>query len=253
MPTKLEKILLAHIREANQNWNLFQEGEKVLVGISGGKDSLSLLTLLSRFPVELHAVHVQLNPEYPVHFLDYCRQYATVYQVETDIHKRVFAPDAKKNPCFICMRLRRKAVVSFAIENGFNKVFFGHHKNDVVETFLLNQIYSREISTMLPHQPLFDGQFHICRPLYLIPEPLLKTYAGEQNFPVVSESCPAAVHSRRNQIREWLANIQELNPRIDIVDNIFSSLKRINRPFIPLFPDSQDLKEIRKPKYKKSL
>ncbi|KUK56263.1 MAG: tRNA s2C32 biosynthesis protein [Marinimicrobia bacterium 46_47] len=252
MPTKLEKILLAHIREANQNWNLFQEGEKVLVGISGGKDSLSLLTLLSRFPVELHAVHVQLNLEYPVTFLDYCRQYATVYRVETDIHKKVFAADAEKNPCFICMRLRRKAVVSFAMEHGFKKVFFGHHKNDVVETLILNQIYSREISTMLPRQPLFDGLFHICRPLYLIPSPLLKTYAVEQSLPVVPEMCPAAVNSRRNQIREWLMDIQKLNPRIDIVNNIFSSLKRINRPFIPLFPDTQDLTEIRKPKYKKS-
>ncbi|MCD6233809.1 MAG: hypothetical protein DRP86_00210 [Candidatus Neomarinimicrobiota bacterium] len=250
MTTKLEKILLARIREANRNWDLFQEGEKLLVGVSGGKDSLSLLTLLSRFPVELHAVHVQLNSELPVHFLDYCKKYARIHLVKTDIHEKAFAPDAGKNPCFICMRLRRKTVVSFAVKNGFNKIFFGHHKNDVVETFLLNQIYGREISTMLPKQPLFDGQFHICRPMYMIPAPLLKTYAGEQKVPVAPETCPAAEHSRRNRIREWLNDLQEFNPRIDVVDNIFSSLKRINRPFIPVFPDTQDLTEIRKPKYK---
>lgn len=102
-------------------------------------------------------------------------------------------------------------------------------------------------------QVLFEDQFHICRPLYLIPEPFLKTYAKEQNLPTLPETCPAAEHSRRNHIREWLNQLQKLNPKIDVIDNIFSSMKRINRPFIPVFPDTNELTDVQKPRYKKNL
>jgi len=251
MATKLEKILLASIREANQYWDLFREGEQVLVGVSGGKDSLALLTLLSKFNLELHSLHVRLNPESSVTFLDYCSTLGQVHILETDIHKHAFASDAGKNPCFICMRERRKAVVTYAMEHGFNSILYGHHKNDVVETFLINQFYGRELSTMLPKQELFDGLFNILRPLYLVPEPLLSTYMREQKIPFEPDECPAAEKSRRNHIKKWLDQIQKENPKANIIDNIFSSMKRINLPFIPKFPDTQILTAVRKPVYKK--
>ncbi|MDD3807387.1 MAG: ATP-binding protein, partial [Candidatus Marinimicrobia bacterium] len=250
MSTKLEKRLLALIQEANQNWDLFKEGDRLLVGISGGKDSLSMLTLLSHFKVDLHAVHIRLSPTSPIDFLDYCKHYSTVHLVETTIYEQAFAQDANKNPCFICMRQRRKMIVTFAMEQTFDRIFYGHHKNDVVETFLLNQLFGRELSTILPKQPLFDNKFYLCRPLYLVPEPLLETYAREQNFPTVLETCPAAKNSQRNHIKTLLHQLQEQNPKIDLVDNIFSSMKRINMPFIPTFPDTKILTDIRKPNYK---
>ena len=252
MSTKLEKRLLAAIREANEYWDLFREGEKILVGVSGGKDSLALLKLLSNFNVELHTLHVRLNPGFSIKFLDYCRIFSQVHILETDIHQKAFNPLAGKNPCFICMRERRKAVVTYAMKHDFNYILYGHHKNDVVETFLINQFYGRELSTMLPKQELFDGLFYIARPLYLIPEPLLATYVREQNIPVEPEECPAVENSRRNHVKQWLERIRKENPKIDIIDNIFSSMKRINMPFIPKFPDTQIITTVRKPGYKKN-
>jgi tRNA 2-thiocytidine biosynthesis protein TtcA len=251
MSTKLEKKLLALIREANQNWDLFREGETILVGISGGKDSLSLLKLLSNFDLDLHSLHVRVKPGISGKFLDYCRLFSRVHILETDIYNKAFDPNAGKNACFICMRERRKAVVTYGMEQGFSSIYYGHHKNDVVETFLLNQFYGRELSTMLPKQELFDGLFHILRPLYLIPEPLLSTYAREQEIPVEPEDCPAAINSRRNYLKKQLDQINNDNPKIDVIDNIFSSMKRINLPFIPGFPDTQVMTNIRKPGHKK--
>jgi tRNA 2-thiocytidine biosynthesis protein TtcA len=241
MNSKLERILKGHIKNANLWWQLFAPQEKVLLGISGGKDSLALLELLQNFELQIEAVHLQLGDKEPDSYHDFCRTRSDFHILKTDIWKEAFATDANKNPCFICMRRRRRAIVEFAHSRGIKTIVYGHHRDDVVETLLLNQLYGREISTMLPKQPLLQGEFHIVRPLYTIPQKLLISYAREKEIPYVENDCPAIEKSRRLQIRRLLNDLEKANPKIDIRENLFNSLKKINLPFIPKFPDSKIL------------
>lgn len=253
MPTKLERNILARIRQANEWWQLFQPGEKVLVGISGGKDSLALLELLSHFDLEIEALHIRLSSSASDHFYEWCRQRSTFHVLETDILAEAHAPDANKNPCFICTRRRRRTMAEFAQSRGIVKIVYGHHKNDAAETFLINQIYGRELSTMMPDQELLDGQFHIIRPLYLVPEFLLESYAREKEIPVAKEYCPTAGKSKRTLIKDILKELQAANPKIDVIDNIFNSMALINLPFLPDFPHRKILMEKRLSKLGKNL
>ncbi|HDR05197.1 MAG TPA: hypothetical protein ENN84_08140 [Candidatus Marinimicrobia bacterium] len=238
MSTKLEKILVGHIKQANAWWQLFAPGEKVLVGISGGKDSLALLELLQSFDLRIESVHLQLSEKEPDSYHNFCRERSHFHIHKTNIGEEAFASDAnKKNPCFICMRRRRQAIVEFANSRAIKTIVYGHHRDDVIETLFLNQLYSREISTMLPNQPLLQGEFHIVRPLYTIPQKLLISYAREKEIPYVENDCPAIKKSRRMEIRRLLDDLEKSNPKIDIRDNLFHSLKKINLPFIPKFPD----------------
>ncbi len=160
----------------------------------------------------------------------YCRKYADYQHITSDViseHKSI------KNICFTCSRQRRRLLLEAAKAHGCTTIALGHHKNDVVETLLLNQIYSREISTMMPKQALFAGSYHIIRPMYFIPESLLVSYAREQSFPIISESCDHEKNTKRLFIKNILEQIQDASPGIDVIDNIFSSMHHIKSDFIP--------------------
>ncbi len=237
MHTKLERTLIEHIKNANEWWQLFSPGEKVLLGISGGKDSLALLELLQGFDLQLESVHLQLGENESDAYHKFCQERSHFHLLKTDIWEHAFAPDASKKPCYICMRRRRRTIVEFAHSRSIHTIVYGHHRDDVIETMLMNQLYGREISTMLPKQPLLQGEFQIVRPLYLIPQKLLISYAREKALPFVENECPAIKKSRRIQIRSLLDDLEKSNPKIDIRDNLFNSLKRVNLSFIPQFPD----------------
>ncbi len=228
--TRLERLLLDHVRDANRRWNLFEPDDRVLVGVSGGKDSLALPRLLSLLPVGIELVHVGINIDEAL--LEYCRDIAPFHLVEVDVLAHL---PKRENPCFECSRIRRKLILEKARERGIAKIALGHHRNDVVETLLLNMVFSREISTMMPKQSLFDGEYHIVRPLYTVPEALLASYAKERQYPVMDERCPHAGNSKRTTIRKMLRDLQHEHEKIDVLDNLFSSMARVNGDFLPDF------------------
>ncbi len=231
--SKLEKRLLKAMEEAIGRWNMFSENERIIVGISGGKDSLTLLTLLSKKYKNLLAVHVQLSPENDVSFKKYCENLTEFYIIKSNILSDI--QDQKKNPCFLCSRKRRKLILEFAEQENIRKIAFGHHRDDVIETLLMNIIYSREISTMLPLQELFSGRFEIIRPLYLIEEALIQKYALEQKFPNIKQACEFESVTKRKYMRKVINSLQNDHPNINIKNNIFHSLKFIKKDFLP-FP-----------------
>ncbi len=226
--TRLERLLIEHIDDANRRWNLFAEGERILVGVSGGKDSLALPRLLKRFPIEIELAHVGVEADEC--FLEYCRDLAPLHIIEEDILANI---PGRENPCFECAKRRRRRLLETARSLGMNRIALGHHKDDVVETLLLNMVFSREISTMTPRQPLFDGAYHIIRPMYLIPEKLIESYAKEQQLPVMEDRCPYAGSTKRETIRELIRQVQAQHGKIDVMENIFASMQRINRDFLP--------------------
>ena len=228
--TKLESTLINYINKANKKWNLFKTGERLVIGISGGKDSLACLKLLSNFDIKLLAVNVDFFGKHNNKLESYCSNYADYKHIRSYVLKE---SHIQKNVCFSCSRQRKRILLEQAKTFGASKVVLGHHKNDAVETLLLNQIYSREISTMSPKQALFKGQYHIIRPMYMIPEPMLETYIKEQDIPSFDLRCDYEQDSKRKFIRDQLNRIQDESPGIDIIDNIFSSMFHVNKNFLP--------------------
>ncbi len=230
MLSKLEKTLISYINQANERWDLFKAGERLVIGISGGKDSLSCLKLLSHFDMELTAVYVDFFERHEPKLGTYCSNYADYKHVISSALEDI---KPNKGICFTCSRQRKRILLEQAESISAKKVILGHHKNDAVETLLLNQIYSREICSMTPKQPLFKGSYHIIRPMYLIPEPMLRTYIKEQYIPSFDLECDFEEDSKRKFIKDLLKRIQDNSPGIDVIDNIFSSMQHINKDFLP--------------------
>ena len=229
-----QKEIQSLMGKAIHRYGMIQEGDRILVGVSGGKDSLTLLTLLSerakRVPIhyDLLAVHVDLG--FPSSGADMLKEFfeakKTAYHIEpTRIAELANGPDNRENPCFLCSWERRKRVFSLAQQFGCNKVAFGHHKDDIIETLLLNIFYSAEISTMLPVQPMFNGKITLIRPLALLEERKIERFAKEMGLPCFPCKCPASGRSKRRRMKELIRTLEKENHRVK--GNIFRSLSNI--------------------------
>ncbi len=232
--------------KAIHRFGLIQDGDRILVGVSGGKDSLSLLYLLhersKRVPVhyELLAVHVDLGFE--TSGADMLKEFfeakKIAYYIEpTRIAELANGPDNRENPCFLCSWERRKRVFSLAQRFGCNKVAFGHHKDDIIETLLLNIFYSAEISTMVPFQPLFNGKTTLIRPLALLEERKIERFAKEMGLPYFPCGCPASVRSKRRKVKELISGLARENHRVK--GNIFRALSNIKLDYTLVKKETQ--------------
>jgi tRNA 2-thiocytidine biosynthesis protein TtcA len=215
---------------------MIEDGDRILVAVSGGQDSMSLLWLLrdrlKRIPItyDLTAVHVELgftnNTEKELEY------FFSANGFNFCIIKGGFGPFAhskenRENPCFLCSRLRRKAIFEKAGELECNKIAFGHQKDDFIETFFLNLLFAGSMSTLHPYQELFDGKLTIIRPLYLLNSTTIKKYAEEMGFPTIKNGCPTAPSSKRAQIRSVLSGLYQTNKKIK--GNIASALQCVER------------------------
>jgi len=242
---RLHKTLRNKFEKAIRDYHMIDKGDRVLVGISGGPDSLSLLKFLhdrivyNKHDFSLMAVHVELGFEQPgekdwkmleTHFQSLGIEYRIIH---TQISREAFAPDAKKNPCFICSIYRRRKVYETAHHENCNKIAYGHHKDDIVETLLLNILYGRKIEVMNPVQEVFRGKMHIIRPLAYMEEELMKKFALEEALPCLSRRCPMDGKTRRQRVKELIANLQEREKNANIRENIFKSLSHVNIAFAP--------------------
>ncbi len=225
--------------KAIHRYQMIEDGDRILVGVSGGKDSLTLLTLLSerakRVPIhyELLAVHVDLGFQSSGREMlkEFFEAKRIAYHIEsTRIAELANGPHNRENPCFLCSWERRKRIFSLAQRFGCNKVAFGHHKDDIIETLLLNIFYSAEISTMLPVQSLFKGKITLIRPLTLLEERKIERFAKEMGLPYFPCGCPASVRSKRREVKELISALEKQNRRIK--GNIFRSLSNIKLDYL---------------------
>ncbi len=234
-----QKEIRSLMGKAIHRYGLIQEGDRILVGVSGGKDSLTLLHLLyerrKRVPIhyELIPIHIDLGFESSRSeaLREFFESKGLSYHIElTDIGRRANGSENRENPCFLCAWERRKRLFHLAHHFKCNKIALGHHKDDIIETFLLNIFYSAEISTMLPLQSLFRGKITLIRPLALIEEKKIERFAKQMNLPFGPSGCPASGKTKRKEIKELIELLERKNQKIR--GNIFRSLSNIKLDYL---------------------
>ena len=233
------KALNRDIAKAIHRYEMLQDGDRIVVGLSGGADSLTMLWMLSerltRIPInyELFAVHI--DPGFEGGFSEsletYCADKGFTLRIEhTDYGVLGHSSINRENPCFLCSRMRRKRLFEIADELACNKLALGHNKDDIIETLFLNICYSGEISTMVPAQAFFKGKFTVIRPLAFADEKLIRDFAREQNFPEFVNPCPSANNSKRQEIKTILKRLYRTNKKIK--GNIFRAMSRVRPDYL---------------------
>ena len=214
----MQKIL-STMRKAVEKYNLIENGDKIAVGLSGGKDSLVLLKALKMFQrfniynYDIVAITIDIysGKEDYSHLQQFCDEIGVPLIIEkTDIHQVVFDERKEKNPCSLCAKMRRGALNSVANSNGCNKIALGHHLQDVIETFFLSLLYEGRLSTMKPKSYMSNSQITLIRPLFLTHEKTIR--AVSKDFPVKKSKCPADSDSKRQDIERLIDNTNELIP-----------------------------------------
>ncbi|MDD2956879.1 MAG: tRNA 2-thiocytidine biosynthesis TtcA family protein [Oscillospiraceae bacterium] len=214
------KYVLGSIRRADQDFGLIAPGDRILVGVSGGKDSMTLLECLRRYRMFLHqsfdivAGTVDMGwgmDMEPIRRL--CEGYGIPYAVmPTDIGKLVFEERKEKNPCSLCARMRRGALTNLAKEQGCNKIALGHNREDVLETFLLSMLYEGHIHTFSPLTWLDRSDIVQIRPMLYVPEAKSLGVARTLELPIVKTECPVAGHTKREEMKELLQTLNRFKP-----------------------------------------
>lgn len=214
------KRLLSYTRKAVDDYHLIDPGDKIAIGISGGKDSLTLLYALNglrRFypnPFEIIAVSVDLG--FPIDLgpiRQLCEDLHVEYHViTTDIARIVFQERQEGNPCSLCAKMRKGALNESVKKLGCNKVAYAHHKDDVVETLLLSMIFEGRFHTFKPLTYLDRMQLHVIRPLLYVEEADIIGFKNKMDLPVVKNPCPADGYTKREYAKELLRSMNKDHP-----------------------------------------
>lgn len=215
--------LYSVVRKALEDYNMIEDGDHIAVGISGGKDSLTLLYALSglrRFypkTFSLSAISVDLGFD-DMDFSnvrDLCEQLQVpFYLVNTQISRIIFESRQETNPCSLCAKMRKGALNDKALDLGCNKIAYAHHKDDVVETFLMSQIYEGRLHTFSPVTYLDKTKLTLIRPMIYLQEADVIGFMHKYDLPVVKNSCPADGNTRREYIKQLLASINRESPGV---------------------------------------
>jgi tRNA 2-thiocytidine biosynthesis protein TtcA len=224
---------------ALDDYAMLQDGDRVAVGLSGGKDSWGLLWLLSdirkRAPIDFQLIPIFIDPGFdggPGKTIErQCNAMGFALHVDVTDHGRVAHSEAnRENPCFLCSRLRRKRLFQIADGYGCRKLALAHHKDDLIETLLLNMCYAGEISTMVPRQPFFEGRFEVIRPLAYAGEEDLNRFSQQMQWPVSQNPCPSAGKSKRAEIKQLLQQLYNSNSKVK--GNIFGSMRHVKPEYL---------------------
>lgn len=227
------KRVLSFVRRAVDDYEMINDGDKIAVGVSAGKDSLTLLCAMAdlrRFypkKFELCAVTVDMGFEgmdlSPI--AKFCEELDVEYHVvPTQIYKIIFEVRKEKNPCSLCAKMRRGALYGYAKQIGCNKVAFGHHFDDVVETFMLNLFYEGRLGCFQPVTYLSNTDITLIRPMIYMPEKDVRYFASRTELPIVKSTCPADGNTEREEMKKLLASIEKTNKGLRY--RIFGAIQR---------------------------
>lgn len=215
------KKIMRGFRRAVIDYGLLDSADGVLVGLSGGKDSLTLLQMLklflrsSKYKYPLAAGHIDLGFGGDTAALQrFCDELEIPLFIEhTEISQVVFEYRAEQNPCSLCANMRRGALNNLAVRQGFPKVALGHHLDDVAETVLLNMCFNARVDCFRPKTKLSNCGIEVIRPLIYVDERTISSYARQQSLPVVDSCCPANGRTKRQDMKEALAAMQQFAPQ----------------------------------------
>ena len=215
------KRLLGYLRRADQDFSMIESGDRIGVGLSGGKDSAALLCALARYrafsphPFELEAitVHMGFEPFDTAPLKALCERLSVPYTVEmTQIGPIVFDERKEKNPCALCARMRRGALVSACEKRGLNALALGHHRDDAIETLLLNLLREGRMAALRPVRRFDRTGVKQLRPLIYAPEKDIKHVVRALDLPVIPSPCPADGGTARAEMAELVRLISERYP-----------------------------------------
>ena len=231
---QIQKIL-SYMRKAIDDYSMIQEGDKIAVGLSGGKDSITMLMGLKElqrfYPHSFSIVAVSVNPGFPFFdtaFLQSTCDTIGVEYVEKESHIKeiVFDIRKEKNPCSLCANLRRGILNSIAIREHCSKIALGHNLDDVIETFFLNLIYNGNISTFAPVSYMDRSQITLIRPLIYTEEKIIKSFIKRNQISVMNKCCPMDGNSKREDIKQLIEGFRKENPHIKA--NLLGAIQRGN-------------------------
>ncbi len=228
--------LIGLVRRCVEDYNMIEAGDRIGVGVSGGKDSLALLIFLAElrkynqnpFTVEAITVDMGLGMDYSC-IQQLCRELDVPFHlIKTEIGPIIFDHRKEKNPCSICAKMRRGALNQALLDRGLNKLALGHHYDDAVETFVMSLIYEGRISCFQPVTDLDRTGIIQIRPMLYIHERTIDTFAVRQNLPVLENRCPVDKQTKREEIKKLVYDLSAVYP--DLKERIFGAMQRLPLP-----------------------
>lgn len=224
--------------KAMHDYSMFADGDRVLIAVSGGIDSLTLAYVLQQWikkipiTITLHAVYVDhgfwKNNDVGNPGLEIQRQLDSI-SLPYEMVDELPLYSATRN-CFVCSKNRRKVLFDYAAQGGYNKLALGHHRDDLIETFFLNVLYGGNISTMLPRQELFSGDLQIVRPMAYLEKCDVQRIGSGFGVRAVKNLCPVMDDSRREQVREVLEQLGATRP--EVKSSIFAALSNVRQEYL---------------------
>lgn len=231
---KLQQVL-SHVRKAVDDYQMIQDGDRIAVGISGGKDSLTLLYALNdlkrfyphRFEICAVTVDLGFDNLNLDRIQELCNNLGVEYTIiRTDIASVVFEERREENPCSLCAKMRKGALNQAVKQKGYNKVAYAHHKDDVVETMLMSLIYEGRFHTFAPVTYLDRIGLTVIRPLMYMNEADVVGFVNKYDVPVVKSPCPADGHTKREYVKNLLRQLNLENPGVK--ERMFTAVRTGN-------------------------
>ena len=226
--------LMGLVRRCVEDYDMIAPGERIAVGISGGKDSLVLLQLLaglrqySDFELQAVTIDMGLGMDYSG-VAAFCEKLEVPYTVvKTEIGPIIFDYRKEKNPCSMCSKMRRGALNQAILDLGIRKIALGHHYDDAVETFVMSLIYEGRISCFQPVTDLDRTGVVQIRPMLYIHERTVDNFSRRMELPVVENRCPADRHTKREEIKKLVYDLSQTYP--DLKERIFGAMQRLPLP-----------------------
>lgn len=227
------------VKKAIFDYGLINDGDRILVGLSGGKDSLALVDLLGRRSkifsprFEVVVAHVIMSNIPYSSDLEYLKSMADEYGLPFIVHETSFDPstDKRKSPCFLCSWTRRKALFEIAKANHCNKIALGHHQDDILETLLMNLTHQGAFGTMPPRLRMDKFDMEIIRPMCLVEERELLKLSAFRCYRKQLKNCPYESGSSRSDIKELLKRMEEINPEARY--SLWGSMTNIQSDYLP--------------------
>lgn len=227
--------ILSYTRRAVDDYNMINEGDRVAVGVSGGKDSITLMLALKNlqrfYPKKFDLIAITLDMGYPE--MDFsplqrlCDENDIPLIIEpTQIAKIVFDIRKEPNPCSLCAKMRRGALHETALAHGFDKVALGHHFDDVIETFFLCLFNEARVNCFSPVTFLDRKKIHLIRPFIYMPEREIKRFVSANDIPVIHNPCPADGHTKRQYMKDLIRQLAHENPGLK--ERIFHAVQTSN-------------------------
>ena len=228
--------LIGLVRRCVEDYKMIQEGDRIAVGVSGGKDSLALLVFLAElrkynhnaFHLEAITIDMGLGMDYSA-ISDLCAKLNVPYTViPTEIGPVIFDYRKEKNPCSMCSKMRRGALNQALLEKGLNKLALGHHYDDAVETFLMSLLYEGRISCFQPVTDLDRTGIIQIRPMLYIHEKTIDNFVSREQLPVIENRCPVDKTTKREEVKGLIYELSSRYP--DLKERIFGAMQRLPLP-----------------------